>query len=102
MVYGEPASDLGFRCGTSPFLFRRPETARPTLSLESRPTLSLESMRERLTGVPADTGNRVKAVRPGEPGRHVQRIQRGLRHFQYRSDLIDSCLAETGLTIRPT
>ncbi|MEV7872432.1 IS630 family transposase, partial [Streptomyces sp. NPDC088124] len=32
----------------------------------------------------------------------VQRIRRGLRHIQYRSDLIDGCLAETGLTIRPT
>ncbi|MFC9427551.1 IS630 family transposase, partial [Streptomyces sp. NPDC056987] len=28
--------------------------------------------------------------------------RRGLRHIQYRSDLIDGCLAETGLTIRPT
>ncbi|MGA5213763.1 transposase, partial [Streptomyces pseudogriseolus] len=25
----------------------------------------------------------------------------GLRHIQYRSHLIDGCLAETGLTIRP-
>lgn len=31
----------------------------------------------------------------------IQRIRRGLRHIQYRSDLIDDCLAETGLTIRP-
>ncbi|OSC67906.1 DDE endonuclease [Streptomyces sp. 4F] len=30
-----------------------------------------------------------------------QRIQRGLRHIQYRSHLIDGCLAETGLAIRP-
>ncbi|MET8213576.1 transposase [Streptomyces sp. NPDC005373] len=30
-----------------------------------------------------------------------QRIQRGLRHIQYRSHLIDGCLTETGLTIRP-
>ncbi|MFV2117166.1 IS630 family transposase, partial [Streptomyces sp. Act-28] len=29
------------------------------------------------------------------------RIRRGLRHIQYRSHLIDGCLAETGLTIRP-
>lgn len=28
-------------------------------------------------------------------------IRRGLRHIQYRSHLIDGCLAETGLTIRP-
>lgn len=31
----------------------------------------------------------------------IQRIRRDLRHIQYRSDLIDGCLAETGLTIRP-
>ncbi|MFG2395183.1 transposase [Streptomyces lavendulae] len=36
------------------------------------------------------------------PEHLVQRIRRGLRHIQYRSDLIDGCLAETGLTIRPT
>lgn len=30
----------------------------------------------------------------------IQRIRRGLRHIQYRSDLIDGCLAETGLTTR--
>jgi hypothetical protein len=32
----------------------------------------------------------------------VQRIRRGLRHIQYRGDLVDGCFAETGLTIRPT
>ena len=31
-----------------------------------------------------------------------QTIRRGLRHIQYRSHLMDGCLAETGLTIRPT
>ncbi|WP_432037885.1 IS630 family transposase [Streptomyces cucumeris] len=36
------------------------------------------------------------------PEHLVQRIRRGLRHIQYRSTLIDGCLAETGLTIRPT
>ena len=36
------------------------------------------------------------------PEHLIQRIRRGLRHIQYRSDLIDGCLAETGLTIRPT
>ncbi|MFG3304884.1 hypothetical protein ACGF22_07035, partial [Streptomyces wuyuanensis] len=35
------------------------------------------------------------------PEHLVHRIRRGLRHIQYRSDLIDGCLAETGLTIRP-
>lgn len=35
------------------------------------------------------------------PEHLIQRIRRGLRHIQYRSDLIDGCLAETGLTIRP-
>jgi transposase len=35
------------------------------------------------------------------PEHLVQRIRRGLRHIQYRSDLIDGCLAETGLAIRP-
>ncbi|MCA1222958.1 IS630 family transposase, partial [Streptomyces sp. 8L] len=32
----------------------------------------------------------------------IQRIRRGLRHIQYHSDLIDGCLAETRLPIRPT
>ncbi|MGW3121058.1 IS630 family transposase [Streptomyces sp. NPDC001107] len=36
------------------------------------------------------------------PEHLVQCIRRGLRHIQYRSELIDGCLAETGLTIRPT
>ncbi|GAB2895204.1 hypothetical protein GCM10027074_73640 [Streptomyces deserti] len=36
------------------------------------------------------------------PEHLVQRIRRGLRHIPYRSDLIDGCLADTGLTIRPT
>ncbi|CAM5724378.1 hypothetical protein SCALM49S_07878 [Streptomyces californicus] len=35
------------------------------------------------------------------PEHLVQRIRRGPRHIQYRSDLIGGCLAETGLTIRP-
>ncbi|GHB10062.1 hypothetical protein GCM10010305_61110 [Streptomyces termitum] len=35
------------------------------------------------------------------PERLAQRIRRGLRHIQYRSDLIDDCLTETGPTIRP-
>jgi transposase len=34
------------------------------------------------------------------PEHLIRRIRRGLRHIQYRSDLIDGCLAETGLTIR--
>ncbi|MFC8370736.1 hypothetical protein ACFUIT_22665 [Streptomyces sp. NPDC057239] len=45
VVDGEPAFELSFWCGTCPFLFRRLETARQTLSLES--------VRERLTGTPA-------------------------------------------------
>lgn len=36
------------------------------------------------------------------PEHLLQRIRRGLRHIQYRSDLIDGCLAETGLITRPT
>lgn len=36
------------------------------------------------------------------PEHLVQRIRRGLRHIQYRSDLINGCLAETGLNIRAT
>ncbi|KPI21407.1 hypothetical protein OV450_7653 [Actinobacteria bacterium OV450] len=36
------------------------------------------------------------------PEHLVQRIRLGLRHIQYRSELIDGCLAETGLAIRPT
>ncbi|MEI5007392.1 hypothetical protein RB196_08575 [Streptomyces sp. PmtA] len=35
MVDGEPAFELSRWCGTCPFLFRRLETARQTLSLES-------------------------------------------------------------------
>ncbi|MFH8621044.1 transposase [Streptomyces vietnamensis] len=41
-------------------------------------------------------------VASSTPEHLVQRIRRGLRHVQYRSELIDGCLAETGLTIRPT
>jgi hypothetical protein len=36
------------------------------------------------------------------PEHLVQRIRPGLRHIQYRSELMDGCLAETGLTIRVT
>jgi hypothetical protein len=37
------------------------------------------------------------------PHQHlVQRIRRGLWYIQYRSDLIDGCVAETGLTVRST
>ncbi|WBB61994.1 helix-turn-helix domain-containing protein [Streptomyces sp. WMMC500] len=32
----------------------------------------------------------------------ARRIRQGLRHIQYRSGLIDGCVAETDLTIRPT
>lgn len=35
------------------------------------------------------------------PEHLVQLIRRGLRHIQYRSHLIDGCLTETGLTIKP-
>ncbi|MCX5583164.1 transposase [Streptomyces erythrochromogenes] len=35
------------------------------------------------------------------PEHLVQRIRRGLRHIQYRSHLLDGCLAEAGLTTRP-
>ncbi|WP_442818399.1 IS630 family transposase [Streptomyces sp. NBC_01237] len=35
------------------------------------------------------------------PEHLVQTIRHGLRHIQYRSNLIDGCLTETGLTIRP-
>ncbi|WP_442810144.1 transposase [Streptomyces sp. NBC_01197] len=35
------------------------------------------------------------------PEHLVQTVRRGLRHIQYRSHLIDGCLTETGLTIRP-
>ncbi|PJE97202.1 DDE endonuclease [Streptomyces carminius] len=31
----------------------------------------------------------------------VLRVRRGLRHIRCRSELIDGCLAETGLTVRP-
>ncbi|WP_308313020.1 hypothetical protein [Streptomyces sp. ISL-1] len=46
VVDGEPFFELSFWCGTCAFLFRRLETARQTLSLES--------VQERLTGAPAD------------------------------------------------
>jgi hypothetical protein len=45
VVDGEPAFELSFWCGTCPFLFRRLETARQTLSLER--------VREQLAGAPA-------------------------------------------------
>ncbi|MEV7537002.1 transposase [Streptomyces hydrogenans] len=35
------------------------------------------------------------------PEHLVRRTRRGLRHIQYRGDLMDGCLAETGLTVRP-
>ncbi|MFE4661946.1 transposase [Streptomyces hydrogenans] len=35
------------------------------------------------------------------PEHLIRRIRRGLRHIQYRSHLLDGCLAETGLTVRP-
>ncbi|CAL9614703.1 hypothetical protein SUDANB176_05704 [Streptomyces sp. enrichment culture] len=55
MVDGDPAFELSFRCGTCPFLFRRLEAARRTLSLES--------VRERLAGALAgpDDGGVVEA-----------------------------------------
>jgi transposase len=34
-----------------------------------------------------------------DPGHLTATIRRGLRRIQYRSDLIDGCLAETGLTL---
>ncbi|MFK0172907.1 IS630 family transposase, partial [Streptomyces sp. NPDC090306] len=34
------------------------------------------------------------------PDHLIQTVRRGLRHIQYRSHLIDGCLAETGLAIR--
>ncbi|MFJ4283982.1 hypothetical protein [Streptomyces massasporeus] len=46
VVDGEPAFELSFWCGTCPLLFRRLETARQTLSLES--------VQEQLTGALAD------------------------------------------------
>ncbi|WP_432085229.1 hypothetical protein [Streptomyces sp. bgisy095] len=46
VVDGDPAFELSFWCGSCPLLFRRLETAREKLSLES--------MRERLTGTLAD------------------------------------------------
>jgi hypothetical protein len=36
------------------------------------------------------------------PDHPVQTVRRGLRHIQYRSHLIDGCLAETGLTSKTT
>nr|WP_258017385.1 hypothetical protein [Streptomyces noursei] len=35
------------------------------------------------------------------PEHLVQRIRRGLRHIQYRSELLDGCLAEPSLFLRP-
>ncbi|MFJ8856508.1 IS630 family transposase, partial [Streptomyces sp. NPDC102437] len=34
------------------------------------------------------------------PEHLIRTIRSGLRHIQYRSNLIDGCLTETGLTIR--
>ncbi|SBU97578.1 hypothetical protein YW5DRAFT_05569 [Streptomyces sp. Ncost-T6T-1] len=44
---------------------------------------------------------RLSGVAFNTPEHLVQRIRHGLRHIQYRIDLIDGCLTETGLTIRP-
>nr|WP_274390235.1 transposase [Streptomyces adustus] len=44
---------------------------------------------------------RLSNVAFSTPEHLVQRIRRGLRHIQCRSHLMDGCLAETGLTIRP-
>lgn len=35
------------------------------------------------------------------PEHLIRTLRSGLRHIQYRSNLIDGCLIETGLTIRP-
>ncbi|WP_406447755.1 transposase [Streptomyces sp. NBC_00876] len=44
---------------------------------------------------------RLSNVAFSTPEHLVQRIRLGLRHIQYRSHLIDGCLAETGPTISP-
>ncbi|MFF9403751.1 transposase [Streptomyces sp. NPDC014744] len=44
---------------------------------------------------------RLSNVASALPKHLEQRIRRGLRHIQYRSHLMDGCLAETGLTIGP-
>ncbi|WP_137994867.1 hypothetical protein [Streptomyces vilmorinianum] len=49
VVDGEPAFELSYWCGTCPFLFRRLETARQTLSLDG--------VQDRLTGALADPGD---------------------------------------------
>lgn len=36
------------------------------------------------------------------PDHLIQTIRRGLRTIQYRSDLIEGCLAGTGLSLTPT
>lgn len=37
-----------------------------------------------------------------DPEHLIRALRRGLRKIQYRSDLIDGCLAETGLTTTTT
>ncbi|MCP9946620.1 transposase [Streptomyces somaliensis] len=44
---------------------------------------------------------RLSNVAFSTPEHLIQRIRRGLWHIQYHNDLMDGCLAETGLTIRP-
>ncbi|WP_254389963.1 hypothetical protein [Streptomyces sp. AC550_RSS872] len=51
MVDGEPAFELGFWCGTCPFLFRRLDSARQRLSLESVQEWLTEALAD-----PDDTG----------------------------------------------
>ncbi|WLQ38292.1 transposase [Streptomyces castrisilvae] len=45
---------------------------------------------------------RLSNVAFSTPEHLAQTVRRGLRHIQYRSHLLDGCLTETGLTIRPT
>ncbi|CAM5398178.1 hypothetical protein [Streptomyces griseomycini] len=59
VVDGEPAFELSFWCGTCPFLFRRLESARQTLSLES--------VRERLTGALLPEGEYLPVLLRVEP-----------------------------------
>ncbi|MER5630357.1 helix-turn-helix domain-containing protein [Streptomyces nitrosporeus] len=60
------------------------------------PTCTVQGVRELLVR------GRLSNLAFATPEHLVQRIRRGLRHIQYRSDLMDGCLAETRLAIRPS
>ncbi|GAA3160699.1 hypothetical protein GCM10010486_28540 [Nonomuraea roseoviolacea subsp. carminata] len=88
-----PTGTGGDSCGRSDLDSPTPGRGKPPYAPDLNPVEGIWSLLRRgwLSNVAFST-----------PEHLVQRIRRGLRHIQYRSELIDGCLAETGLAIRPT